>query len=264
MSGDGPAPAAGMAPLTEAENERLERLTRVSPASLSDNRIAELQSFAVALAADLAALRGRVAELQRVLQVHHVHELSAGTIGLPDGAGGWIEINNGAEYSDSAMYERTVAALSGMSPDEAAPMPRGGVSVYWWQAAILLRREKRDAEARATAATAEAARLREALDAARGQADMYIRAWERELGNIVVPKRHHIDALVVTTRRMRENQHPRQALPLATKRLIDAATEFSRAAEYDGTLLAALSSAVDDYHRAALTPSPPEEGRGRG
>lgn len=47
-----------------------------------------------------------------LLGVHHRHHLQKGIIGLPDGKGGWIEIDNGAEYSDSALYIETDAMLA--------------------------------------------------------------------------------------------------------------------------------------------------------
>ena len=62
-------------------------------------------------------------EIERLcvlLQAHHTHHLQKGAIGLPDGDGGWIEIDNGAEYSDSNLYERTADALS----DEIGQAPR--------------------------------------------------------------------------------------------------------------------------------------------
>ncbi len=47
-----------------------------------------------------------------LLHEHHRHHLQKGLIGLPDGEGGWIEIDNAAEYSDSGLYERTVETLN--------------------------------------------------------------------------------------------------------------------------------------------------------
>lgn len=49
--------------------------------------------------------------LHALLRRHHDHHLQKGAIGLPDGEGGWIEIDNGAEYADSALYSETQAAL---------------------------------------------------------------------------------------------------------------------------------------------------------
>ena len=46
-----------------------------------------------------------------LLAKHHAHHLQKGTIGLPNGTGGWVEIDNAAEYGDSALYAETVAKL---------------------------------------------------------------------------------------------------------------------------------------------------------
>ncbi|KKN90026.1 hypothetical protein LCGC14_0231380 [marine sediment metagenome] len=54
----------------------------------------------------------KIAQLMLLLTEHHLHHMRKGTIGLPDGSGGWVEIDNGAEYSDSALYKRTVASLA--------------------------------------------------------------------------------------------------------------------------------------------------------
>jgi hypothetical protein len=43
-------------------------------------------------------------------------------------------------------------------------------------------------------------------DAWKREAEMYAAAWQRELGGRLVPKTHLIDALVLTTRRMREER----------------------------------------------------------
>lgn len=50
---------------------------------------------------------------------------------------------------------------------------------------------------------AQIRKLEAALKAADADADMYHRAWSRELGT-VYPKSHAIDALVITTRALRE------------------------------------------------------------
>lgn len=83
-------------------------------------------------------------ELLRTLREHHNWHLQAGTIGLQDGDGGWIEIDNAAEYTDSALYERTAKLLEGAPPEEHQPMPRGGMNTWWWEQAVLLRRKVRE------------------------------------------------------------------------------------------------------------------------
>lgn len=151
-------------PLPDAEIDQLRSWISTAISSRSDMQgLPEFDRLVAELAALRASAQSRedeIAALRAVLREHHEHELNAGTLGLQDGEGGWIEIDNGAEYSDSAMFERTEAALAGMPPDEAQPMPRGGISAYWWQTAILLRREKRAAEAQLSAATDEIAALR--------------------------------------------------------------------------------------------------------
>ena len=68
--------------------------------------------------ARIDVLRRENERLRSLLRDHHAHHLQKGVIGLPDGDGGWIEIDNGAEYSDSNLYGRTVGVLSdGVSQD---------------------------------------------------------------------------------------------------------------------------------------------------
>ncbi len=53
--------------------------------------------------------------LKAALREHHNWHLNAGAIGLPDDKGGWVEIDNAAEYSDSELCSRTIAALGDAS-----------------------------------------------------------------------------------------------------------------------------------------------------
>lgn len=50
--------------------------------------------------------------LREALKRHHDWHLNSGEVGLPDGSGGWIAMDNAAEYSDSSMCEQTTAALN--------------------------------------------------------------------------------------------------------------------------------------------------------
>jgi hypothetical protein len=53
----------------------------------------------------------------------------------------------------------------------------------------------------------------ETIDDWKRTAEMYARAWLRELGGKLVPKAHFIDALVLTTRQMRERAERAPAEP---------------------------------------------------
>lgn len=120
--------------------------------------------------AELTALRARLAQadeetgnLRTVLREHHQWHLDCGEIGLQAHDGEWIAIDSAGEYSDSLMCQRTEKALQGLPPDEAGPMPRGGVSAWWWQVAVLERRARRKAESRAAQAEAREASLFDAI-----------------------------------------------------------------------------------------------------
>jgi len=53
--------------------------------------------------------------------------------------------------------------------------------------------------------------------------DMYRRAWIRELGGRLIPKTHEIDALVLTTQRLREDTQ-RETMQLCSKALRETVT----------------------------------------
>jgi len=116
-------------------------------------RVGEMMSEAADALSSLVRERD---EALKVLRDHHKWHAESGILGIPDGDGGWIEMDNGAEYGDSRLYERTVEALRDMPPEFVVP-PRGGWAMgsnHWenWQLAY---RQKRAAEARATAAEAD-------------------------------------------------------------------------------------------------------------
>lgn len=131
-------------------------------------------------------------EVRKVLRDHHKWHAESGVLGIPDGDGGWIEMDNSAEYADSRLCQRTGEALRDMPAEFVVP-PRGGWTMgsnHWenWQLAY---RQKRAAEAERdswrrvserlegekVAAEANAARMREALEPfaveANGWADMW-------------------------------------------------------------------------------------------
>jgi hypothetical protein len=114
--------------------------------SLFTARQLEREKIAYVPAARLTELEAEVARVKKLLREHHDHHLAVGEIGLKDGDGGWIEIDNGSEYSDSGLFERTEAALADV-PTEWKPAPRGGITADWWQASVLERRKRKATEA---------------------------------------------------------------------------------------------------------------------
>lgn len=73
-----------------------------------------------------------------VLRDHHEWHMQSGMIGLPDGDGGWIEMDNAAEYNDSRLYERTREVIDQMPPRLPVQPRAGSGSNHWenWQLAI--------------------------------------------------------------------------------------------------------------------------------
>ena len=95
-------------------------------------QLQEYQERALASApAPASAQDELVKSLKDLLYKHHRHHIEMGEIGLPDGNGGWIEIDNGSEYGDSGLYELTEAALADYAPPHRVP-PRGGLDFNWW------------------------------------------------------------------------------------------------------------------------------------
>jgi hypothetical protein len=137
-------------------------------------------------------------ELLRTLREHHNWHLQAGTIGLQDGDGGWIEIDNGAEYSDSALYERTAKLLEGAPPEQLQPMPRGGMNTWWWEQAVLLRRKVRALEkaAQATSAGLGADEIAQIIDDAINKYGSLMFIQEHGWSGFCAKVREHVLALL--------------------------------------------------------------------
>lgn len=57
----------------------------------------------------------------KIIELHHNHHAQKGTIGIPDGDGGFIEIDNGAEYGDSGLHDQTVSVISELRAGLTAP-----------------------------------------------------------------------------------------------------------------------------------------------
>lgn len=147
--------AAGVAADAIAEVERLTEQVRRN--DLQARLAIRRQSLAEAEVARLTRERD---EAVAVLRLHHIMAVERGEIGLPDGDGGWIAINDGAEYCDSTLYNRTVQVID--QHPVFRPMPRGGWqhSQGWWENWLLETRMRRKVEAKLTTLTA---RTREVL-----------------------------------------------------------------------------------------------------
>jgi len=52
-----------------------------------------------------------VVRMNRLIIMHHEYHLRQEVWGIPDGDGGWIELNMGMEYADSELYEETERIL---------------------------------------------------------------------------------------------------------------------------------------------------------
>lgn len=105
-------------------------------------------------------LRTERDEAVEVLRLHHKWHAESGVIGLPDGDGGWIEMDNAAEYGDSTLYRRTVGVLD-HHPPAFEPTPRGGWqrSQSHWENWQLAYRELRKETKRAAALSARVREL---------------------------------------------------------------------------------------------------------
>lgn len=71
-------------------------------------------------------------DLLKLLRDHHRWHVESGTMGIPDGKGGWLEIDNAAQYADSRLHERTAVALEEL-PVEILPTPRLGSGSNHWE-----------------------------------------------------------------------------------------------------------------------------------
>lgn len=101
----------------------------------------------------------------------------------------------------------------------------------------------------AESARAEIERLKRAAKSADADAEMYAKAWQRELGRFIAPKRHHIDACVIGTRNLVSAAEEHATYVRAVK-------EWARAAE-TARIIGVPEPSLFDF-----LPKPPRHGDG--
>ncbi|MFM9829707.1 MAG: hypothetical protein ACKVOB_13355 [Sphingomonas sp.] len=114
-------------------------------------------------------------------------------------------------------------AVTGCGPTSEANAAAIVAAVNFLRDNLPAIREQSDEVERLKQALASAESKAKSADA---DADMYAKAWQRELGSYgFVNKRHHIDAMVLTTRKLVENAvEARNTLAIIKQWRVDAAT----------------------------------------
>ena len=188
--------------VASVESEDASLLRGPEPRHRAEGGVEALQR----VAARLAVMEAERDEARKVLAEHHEWHLQSGEIGLPDGEGGWIAIDNASAYSESSLYDRTAEIIS-THPPELKPAPRGGVVHNWWAQWVLQGRILKTTLARADAAEAQLARAREAaIEECAKMADEHAAEWKAQAWDAVQPlqlnqvaQMQHLAAIQIAT-----------------------------------------------------------------
>lgn len=162
------------------------------------------------------------------------------------GSQGYFHSINGGSYNRHHLADgiETLKWQCGAAEAALADEKRDHAKTAEQRASAFLNAQA--AEDKANTAIRSLSECATKLKAAEADVNMYAKAWEREIGPPYAAKRHHIDAMVITTQRVREQAN---RVPSLLKRIaeLEASEETKRLdAEYGSRAILKALEAKDE------------------